>query len=46
MQDTPAIKITYEAHISVSNKFVVKVSANETGVEILPNDIKRYNFYN
>jgi len=46
MQDTPANKITYEAHISVSSEFVVKVSANETGIENLPNNINRYNFYN
>jgi len=46
MQDTPANKITYEAHINVSSEFVVKVSANETGIENLPNNINRYNFYN
>jgi len=46
MQDTPASKITYEAHINVSSEFVVKVSANETGIDDLPNNIKRYNFFN
>lgn len=30
MQDTPAIKITYEAEVKVESKYVVKMSANET----------------
>jgi len=30
MQDTPAIKITYEADVKVESGFVVKMSANET----------------
>jgi leukotriene-A4 hydrolase len=47
MQDTPAIKITYEAHISVKSEFVVKASANETGIEHFPHkNITRYNFHN
>jgi leukotriene-A4 hydrolase len=32
MQDTPAIKITYDASITVTNGFIVKMSANETGM--------------
>ena len=28
MMDTPAIKITYEAHVTVDSKFVVAMSAN------------------
>jgi hypothetical protein len=32
MQDTPAIKMTYDAKIKVQNDMVVKMSANETGV--------------
>jgi leukotriene-A4 hydrolase len=30
MQDTPAIKVTYEAEVKVESKYVVKMSANET----------------
>jgi leukotriene-A4 hydrolase len=33
MQDTPAIKVTYDSQITVKNDFVVKMSANETKVE-------------
>jgi len=36
MMDTPAIKITYSAKVSVDSKFVVKMSANSTG--IFPNE--------
>jgi HKD family nuclease len=32
MMDSPAIKITYDAAVTVSNEFVVKMSANETGI--------------
>ena len=31
MMDSPAIKITYDAMVTVSQEFVVKMSANETG---------------
>jgi hypothetical protein len=30
--DSPAIKITYDAEVTVSQEFVVKMSANETGI--------------
>lgn len=30
MQDTPAVRITYDANIKVPNDFVVKMSANQT----------------
>jgi leukotriene-A4 hydrolase len=36
MMDTPAIKITYEAKVTVQSAFVVKMSANETNVETSP----------
>jgi leukotriene-A4 hydrolase len=32
MQDTPAIKITYESKVKVPKSFVVKMSANETNM--------------
>lgn len=32
MMDSPAIKITYDAGITVQKDFVVKMSANETGI--------------
>lgn len=32
LQDTPANRITYEAHVTVDNGLVVKMSANDTGV--------------
>lgn len=32
MQDTPAIKVTYDSKVTVKNDFVVKMSANETSV--------------
>jgi len=36
MQDTPAVKITYDATVTVDTPFVVKMSANETYVEHRP----------
>lgn len=36
MQDTPAVKITYDATVTVDMPFVVKMSANETYVEHRP----------
>lgn len=36
MQDTPAVKITYDASVTVKDPFVVKMSANETYVEHRP----------
>lgn len=35
LQDTPAIKSTYSAHVVAKNEFVVKMSANETSVKAL-----------
>ena len=32
VQDTPANRITYSASVVAQNEFVVKMSANETGV--------------
>jgi len=32
MQDTPVVKATYDASVTVPQKFVVKMSANETSV--------------
>lgn len=32
MMDSPAIKITYNANVLVESQFVVKMSANETGI--------------
>ena len=47
MMDTPAIKITYEAKVTVQSAFVVKMSANETNVETSPDGSqKTYSFYN
>lgn len=36
MQDTPAVKITYDATVTVKDPFVVKMSANQTYVEHRP----------
>lgn len=36
MQDTPAVKITYDATVLVDTPFVVKMSANETYIEHRP----------
>ena len=36
MQDTPAHKVTYKAKVTVDSEFVVKMSANETGIEQIP----------
>jgi len=33
MQDTPAIKVTYTATVTVAAPYVVHMSANKTGVE-------------
>ena len=32
MMDTPAVKVTYDAKVTAPKEFVVKMSANETGV--------------
>jgi leukotriene-A4 hydrolase len=36
MQDTPAVKVTYDATVTVDSQFVVKMSANETYIEHRP----------
>jgi leukotriene-A4 hydrolase len=46
MQDTPAIKITYESKVKVYKDFVVKMSANETKMEWVDADHKVYHFRN
>lgn len=46
MQDTPAIKITYDSKVKVTNDFVVKMSANETRVDQVDADHKVYYFKN
>ena len=46
MQDTPAIKVTYDSKVTVKNDFVVKMSANETKVEQVDQDHKMYSFKN
>lgn len=46
MQDTPAIKVTYDSKVKVTNDFVVKMSANETKVEQVDDDHKVYHFKN
>ena len=46
MQDTPAIKVTYEARVVVEGAFVVKMSANETGSSWLNSTHKVYLFQN
>lgn len=33
LQDTPAVKSTYSASVTVPKEFVVKMSANDTGTE-------------
>jgi len=42
MQDTPANRITYEAKVTVPNGFVVKMSANETNMEVVGNKTTFY----
>ena len=46
MQDTPAIKVTYEARVVVEGSFIVKMSANETGSSWLNSTHKVYTFEN
>jgi leukotriene-A4 hydrolase len=43
MMDSPAIKITYDAEVTVKSEFVVKMSANETKVLYSPD--KTYKTY-
>lgn len=44
MQDTPAIKITYEAKVIVKNEFVAMMSANKTKMETLNETHNAYYF--
>jgi leukotriene-A4 hydrolase len=46
LQDTPAIKITYEARVVVPKEFTVKMSANDTRQELLNSTHKAYHFEN
>ena len=46
MQDTPAIKVTYEARVIVENDFIVKMSANETSLLQVNSTHKAYTFEN
>ena len=47
MMDTPSIKITYDADVTVSEEFVVHMSANLTGVMPLPTTKQKvYSFKN
>jgi leukotriene-A4 hydrolase len=46
MQDTPAVKMTYSAKVTVKNDFVVHMSANSTGVDQLNSTHKMYKFEN
>jgi leukotriene-A4 hydrolase len=44
MQDTPAIKITYEAKVLVKNEFVAMMSANKTKMEVVNDTHNAYFF--
>ena len=46
MQDTPANKITYEAHVVVKNEFKVKMSANDTGTSWWNSTHTQFHFIN
>jgi leukotriene-A4 hydrolase len=46
MMDTPAIKITYSANVTVESDFVAKLSANSTGIVDHANGYKSYLFEN
>ena len=48
MMDTPAVKIKYGAFVTVPTepKFVVKMSANDTGKPLVRNNETIYGFYN
>ena len=45
LQDTPAIKATYSAEVTVPKDFNVKMSANDTG-SVENGALKTYKFYN
>lgn len=44
LQDTPAIKFTYESSITVPTGYKVKMSANDTSETNLTNGISEFNF--
>jgi len=46
MQDTPSVKATYDATVTVKKEFNVKMSANETGVEDYNSTHKQFTFKN
>lgn len=46
MQDTPSVKATYDAKVTVKKGFVVKMSANATGVKDIGVDLVQYSFEN
>lgn len=45
LQDTPAIKATYTAEVTVPKQFTVKMSANDTGA-VENGEMKTYKFHN
>jgi leukotriene-A4 hydrolase len=46
MQDTPGIKATYDARITVPSEYKVKMSANSTGETMLNKTHKLFEFKN
>jgi len=44
LQDTPAIKFTYESSVTVPTGYKVKMSANDTSETNLTNGISEFNF--
>jgi leukotriene-A4 hydrolase len=46
MQDTPAVKATYDAQVTVPRQFNVLMSANSTGVQEFNKTHKLYSFKN
>ena len=46
MQDTPAVKFTYDAKITVPNELKAKMSANDTGSEAVGEEKTMYSFKN
>lgn len=46
LQDTPSVKATYDATVTVKKEFNVKMSANETGVKDYNSTHKQFSFRN
>jgi len=46
MQDTPAVRITYDARVTVPSQFKVKMSANQTNVQKINMTHTSYYFEN